>query len=525
MNKLTVFGLSAGAALGAAVIGYIAFVGYVEDQARAFLTDTTEAPQGTVVSIGEVVADPLSGRLTLTDYKASIPPITLNDVEPTRRVAVDMTIATAVADLETRFFLTPIESVKALSSTKISIRIDTDVLAAESDQPTAASTTTITAAALTAENMGPVTDPMDLYSDDPIVLARNLEIMRSTYSERFRIEDVEISNDELPAPLRIAALQIDDIADGLIGRFEIQGLSGDLTTTMDIGALDAQDNATTAGGKIFIETMGLENFQAIRFQELGHMFQLDPAAEPTPGELFSTLDGTVLYGTGIDVTASDGSRTVIGSFRVGDMALEDGIPVRFGMRADAIRQTLPPELVEQAQAALPIPVALTIPETIDSRMKLDYAMDTATDTSTVTLTGYDTFTDVDMDFRLSLLDLLAEGDGTVEPFQLTKIAGLSLGLTSTKRWDPPVMVGDKPSPRLFATSFLVGTPMPPPIGEAIVPAVLSFLNEGGMLVLTAAPGEPLAFQDLQVLQIMGPAAALQILGLTVKHDPLNQPVN
>jgi hypothetical protein len=527
-----VLGICAGAALlaGAAAVGYGALSAYVEDKVRLDLLRAAANSPDVTVSIGEIVAAPLENRVVIRDFET-----TDTSGEKNEEVdvgAVTLSVDEAVITFDTAYFLTPIEEVTNLSAAGIRV-VARDKARAGAESEATPPLFVMTSDSMRVEGMGPASQ-LDGSRPTPVTHEEILAALDDPFHMNFmRMETIDISISESDETVRFDAMEIEGFTEKNLERLELFGFSGTVPVHPDLAELGA---ASGQGGgasppptaRLAIASFGMENLDAVGFARFGLRQSATPELEPSFDEIIALVENVTIFFNGLDVAMPDGTRTEIGFFSMGELALDDGMPTRFQMEMTDVRQETPVELTRQSLAMIPIPLGIAPPDVVDSEMSLAFSTDMATDVSRLNVTSFDTFTDVSLDLDVSVGGLaaakrvvesnLATGSRT-NPFAGSTFNGMSLTLSSSARWDAPGTVDGNPSPRLFALTSLRSAAPPTPRTQALLPPVLMFLFEGGTLALTSTPARPLGARAFDALSRVPIDARLETLGVSVTHTP------
>jgi hypothetical protein len=488
---------------GGVAIGYPMYKGYVEDQAAAWLRAGGGQTVPGSAEFDSLSADIFANTITVEGYRFAAEDgseVKVGDAAITHRNHT-IRINRVEAQLETTYFLTPIERIVRVTADGIRNTWTTVLPSGRTQDNSAAfERFRMTDASLPNEGVASENPITDVGSLDAVI-----EQLRQQQFAEAEIIGIRIESADFPQPIELEAARMTGLSEGRVDTFGIHGFE-----------FEENDGRIDLGALVFRDLDTLSILELIAESER-------TGTEPEPADIFDAMGLSAIEVENLDVQLPEGGQTSIGSLVFDSFTHYQGIPSGLRIAASDVVQTVPPEMVRRQMAAIPFPIALDIPEQIETRSEIAYSMDMAADRMRISVTSYDSFTGVDMDLTVSLgglspmFDALAAGG---QPQQLERTAALVNATLVLKgdTWDPPQMVGGRPSPRLFALEYLAQFPMPVVIDEAVLTPVRAFLRGGGTFTLTMTPGQPLTLRRLQMLANIQPEQALRRAGLSVTHE-------
>lgn len=475
------------------------YTAYVEEQAKTFLRAGGGQSIAGTAEFDRVSADVFANTITVEGYRFTADgdiPIQSGGPETATLDDLSIRIERIEALLDTRFFLTPITGIATLQADGF-----------ESDWTTVPANglpveTSYTVARIALRDAG--LPPTDVAVDggrlaDLPPLIRSLRLGEAEWT------DLRMESTDLPRPIALDAMRQTGLADGRMESISVHGIS-----------------LTQDGRRIDLDRLAFRDLDLASIIALAAKTTRSEA-DPKRAEVFDAMGLSAIELNDLRVVDEGGSRTDIGSLVVDSFSHRDGIPTGLRIDATGVVQTVPADQVRQLLAAQRIPVALDIPDRVESRTEVIYAMDLEADRMSVAVSGHDSLTEVEMTLDLVLggmrpiFDGMATGGAQRELQQTAALVDAKLVLEAD-RWDAPRMIDGRPSPRLFALQFLSNLPIKPVIDAALLTPVRGFLRSGGTFTLTMTPERPMTLRHFQLLDAIPPENALRRAGLSALHE-------
>lgn len=502
MNKGIIAALAAAGIVGAgAAIGLPLYQNYVESEVGRWLVSQGEAAGAQSVTFDAIEADVFAGTVSVRGYESVLEGFEIASGAAAGSVMSNRTTVEWIdARLDTSFFLTPVVGVLDGSAKKMT-SVATTTLPDGTSQTATTQAEALEIANATLPQPG---RPLDL--DDPRAIA---EYIRQGQADSATVRGLSIEADGLDAPVRIAEIEYRGLHGGRIDAFALRGL----TFSTNKGGVDLGD-------------LSFFNLDIAAILELSA--DADEGTPPTAAEVFERMGLDRIVAKDLRFDAPDGTAVQVGTLSVDEFRHFSGVPTGLRIEMEDARQTFAAGMIEQQIAEANLPVALNVPDTVQSRMSLRYDMDMDADLMSLAYEGADDFTDVTMILDIGLvgfaelIERKTRGEEVPkEAAMLTRLGNAKIVLDGGGAWETPGTVGGRPSPRLFAASYLanVGAGMPPVVQESVLAPVAEFLMRGGRLDLALAPDRPMGVADLQALQPLPPERQLRAIGLSVTHTP------
>lgn len=484
---------------GGAAIAHPLYTAYVERQVAAWIrAGGGQSTPGTAAFV-RLSADVLSNTIVVEGYRFEPDSDTTFEAGNMRIALTDQAVRIdrVEAELETTFFLTPISGIRHLQA----VGFDSDwTMVPERGRPVPAS---LSIGSAEIRDAGLPATPL---GNDAASLADVAALVRHERVGQVVLTDVRIDNAELPQPMIFETVRQIDLEDGRVESLELRGFSYEVN-----------------GGRLDLGGFIVKDLDAASLLSL-----VDDAErmgrEPRAADIFDAFGISAIELQDFALRRADGTQTSLGALIIDSFRHDDGIPTGLRISATGIVQSLPPEVIAQGLQAAQLPIALDVPEEIESRAEILYDLDPETDRMQARVTSWDSYSGVELDLSVAVLglspvfDALAAG---IEPGPDIE-AGIGLGSASLTligdSWGPPQAIAGRPGPRLFALNFLNQRTMPPALDAALMAPVRAFLESGGALTLTLAPDQPLNARRFRMLGSLAPDQALRRAGLSATHE-------